>query len=136
MDKEIEKWVATYLPCQESRLAPPIAPIHEWEVPKAPWSRIHIDLEGPVQGQTFVIMVDAYSNWLKVAIMTNTTAEVVIKVLRKLFSTHGQPDIVVSDNRPQFMANQFDIFLAGQGIRHTLSVPGHLATNGQVGRMV
>lgn len=66
MDEDITQWVATCTPCQESRPAPPRASIREWESPKGPWSRIHIDFAGPVQGQTFLIIVDAYSKWLEV----------------------------------------------------------------------
>lgn len=57
--------------------------------------------------------------------MTSTTAEAVIKVLRKLFSTHSLPDILVSDNDPQFMATQFKLFLVEQGIHQALIAPFH-----------
>ncbi|XP_032077736.1 uncharacterized protein K02A2.6-like [Thamnophis elegans] len=136
MDREIEEWVATCTPCQQSRPAPPEVPAKEWERPQAPWSRVHIDFAGPVHGRTFLVVVDAYSKWLEVVLMSSTTAEVVIKVLRRLFSKHGLPDILVSDNGPQFTAMQFEIFLAAQGIRHAMVVPFHPASNSQVERMV
>lgn len=58
IDKDIEEWVATCQPCQEFRPAPPRAPTQEWETPKSPWSRIHIDFAGPTQGKMFLIVVD------------------------------------------------------------------------------
>ncbi|XP_013911758.1 PREDICTED: uncharacterized protein LOC106540965 [Thamnophis sirtalis] len=136
MDREIEECVATCKSCQESRPAPPEVPAKEWERPQAPWSRVHIDFAGPVHGQVFMVVVDAYLKWLEILLMTSTTAEAVIKALLRLFSTHGLPDILVSDNRPQFTAMQFETFLASQGIRHALVTPFHPASNGQVEKMV
>ena len=37
----------------------------------------------------------------------------------------------MTDNGPQFIANQFKTFLAGNGIVHTLCPPYHPASNGQ-----
>lgn len=112
------------------------APAHKWETLRAPWSRVHIDFGGPFHGQTFMVIVDAYSKWLEIILMFSTTTEAVIKALRRLFSTHGLPDILVSDNGPQFMATQFKLFLAEQGIHHALVIPFHSTSNGQMERMV
>ncbi|XP_060538973.1 uncharacterized protein K02A2.6-like [Pantherophis guttatus] len=68
--------------------------------------------------------------------MPSTTSEAVIKVLRKLFATHGLPDTLVSDNGPQFMATQFEGYLARLGIRHALFAPFHPASNGLAERFV
>lgn len=134
MDRDIAEWVATYNQCQESRPAPHSAPVHEWETSRALWSRVHIDFGEPFYGQTFMVLMDAYSKWLEIILMPSTTAEAVIKVLRRLFSTHGLPDVLVSDNVPQFMATQFELFLAKRGIYHALVPPFH--PNGQAETMV
>ncbi|XP_026530731.1 uncharacterized protein K02A2.6-like, partial [Notechis scutatus] len=131
MDKEIEAWVAKCSRCQETRPNPPAAPILEWETPRGPWSRLHIDLAGPTKGNTFLITVDAYSNWLEVSNMKTTTTDAVTKVLNKLFATHGLPDVIVSDNGPQFTSLEFERFLAERGIRHALTATAHPAANGR-----
>ncbi|XP_026530779.1 uncharacterized protein K02A2.6-like, partial [Notechis scutatus] len=131
MDGQIETWVATCNKCQETRSAPPKAPPTEWETPRGPWSRIHIDFAGPTKGHTFLITVDAYSNWLEVNKMKNTTTEAVVKKLNRLFATHGLPDVLVSDNGPQFTALAFEQYLADRGIRHVLTSPAHPAANGR-----
>uniref|UniRef100_A0A8C6VFG1 Gypsy retrotransposon integrase-like protein 1 n=1 Tax=Naja naja TaxID=35670 RepID=A0A8C6VFG1_NAJNA len=136
IDKMVENWVASCPNCQVVRPAPPHAPTQEWECPRGPWSRIHIDFAGPTRGHTFLVIVDAYSKWLEVILMTSTTTEAVIKQLRKLFVTHGLPDVLVSDNGPQFTFNIFESFLAQQGIRHALTAPGHPSANGRAERMV
>ncbi|XP_060543752.1 uncharacterized protein K02A2.6-like [Pantherophis guttatus] len=136
MDADITEWVGRCQPCQESRPDPPTAPVREWERPQGPWSTIHIDFAGPFHGQTFMVIVDAFSKWLEIKLMKATTTDTVIRELRQLFTTHGLPDILVSDNGPQFTATQFEGYLADLGIRHVLSAPFHPASNGQAERFV
>ncbi|XP_060110491.1 uncharacterized protein K02A2.6-like, partial [Heteronotia binoei] len=63
MDGEIESWVRGCQACQESRPDPPRAPATRWEPSRKPWSRLHLDFAGPFQGQIFLILVDAYTNF-------------------------------------------------------------------------
>ncbi|KRY42841.1 Uncharacterized protein T01_3575 [Trichinella spiralis] len=96
-----------------SRASPPHAPVHKWETSRTPWSRIHVDLAGPIYGKNFLIVVDAFSKWLEVRVLKNTTSESVISCLRQIFSIHGLPDII-----------------------YITSTPFHPSSNGQAERMV
>ena len=80
--------------CQEQSALPPQTPVHPWEVPKTPWTRVHIDHAGSILGHYFLILVDAHSRYLL------TSSEATIKILRHIFSTHGLPHQLVSDNLP------------------------------------
>ncbi|XP_032068551.1 uncharacterized protein K02A2.6-like, partial [Thamnophis elegans] len=136
LDADIEDWVAKCETCQQSRPSPPSSPSREWEMPRGPWSRLHIDFAGPFHGQVFLIVVDAYSRWVEVLLMHSTTSDSTVRALRRLFATHGLPDTVVSDNSPQFTATTFQTFLAELGIRHALVAPYHPASNGRAERAV
>ncbi|XP_058031613.1 uncharacterized protein K02A2.6-like [Ahaetulla prasina] len=136
LDSDIELWIGKCQLCQSSRPAPAAAPVREWDTPRSPWSRIHLDFAGPYQGQTFLVLVDAYSRWVELAQMKSTTAEATIRVLERIFATHGLPDIVVSDNGPQFTSASFQSFLARHGIRHAPTAPFHPAANGRAERAV
>lgn len=68
--------------------------------------------------------------------MSSMTSLTVINALRRLFATHGLPDVVVSDNGPQFTSAEFREFLEANLIRHVTSAPFHPSTNGQAERMV
>ncbi|XP_053230508.1 uncharacterized protein K02A2.6-like [Podarcis raffonei] len=83
-----------------------------------------------------MVLVDAYSKWLEVALMPSTTTEAVIRVLWGLLATQGCPDVLVLDNGPQFTSGTFERYLQGLGIRHALTAPFHPASNGQAERMV
>nr|XP_034954613.1 uncharacterized protein K02A2.6-like [Zootoca vivipara] len=111
MDREIEMWVCTCKACQEVRPEVPRAPIHWWEQSRAPWNRLHIDFVGPYLGKMFLVVVDAYSKWLEVALVPSPTLAAIIKVLRQLFATHGLPGTLVSDNGAAFVSSEFRGFL-------------------------
>ena len=136
LDKDIEDKVKKCVTCQISCPAPPQAPVHPWECPSSPWTRIHIDHAGPFMGKTFLIIVDAHSRWLEVEIVSSTSAEATIQVLRKLFATHGLPEQVVSDNGTAFTSYQFKEFMSKNGIRHSLTSPYHPRSNGLAERAV
>ena len=69
MDEAIEDTVKHCQACQESRPSPPAAPLHPWEWPSEPWSRLHLDFAGPYLGAMYLILVDAHSKWMDVQLM-------------------------------------------------------------------
>ena len=56
--------------------------------------------------------------------------------LRECFSTHGLPDVIVSDNGTAFTSEDFALFLSENGIKHITSAPKHPASNGFAERYV
>ncbi|CAB4045415.1 integrase core domain, partial [Paramuricea clavata] len=77
----------------------------------------------------FLVVVDAYSKWLEVHLMTSTTSTTTIEKLREIFATHGLPATVVSDNG-------IEEFMKRNGIKHIKVSPYHPASNGQAERAV
>lgn len=136
MDAEVEALVKACGACQENRSSPPVAPLHPWEVPDKPWRRIHIDYAGPWMGRMFLILVDAYSKWIEAHAVSSSTSAVTIECLRKSFSQHGIPEIMVSDNGSCFTSEQFQGFAEKNGIRHITSAPYHPSSNGLAERAV
>ena len=68
--------------------------------------------------------------------MELTTAETTIKHLRQIFSTHGLPRQIVSDNGPQFVATSFEQFCKSRGIHHIKTAPYSPRSNGKAERLV
>ena len=71
MDNELEEKVGKCQKCQLSRHLPPKVPLHPWEWPQHPWARIHVDYAGPFMGKMFLLVVDAHSKWMEVAVTGN-----------------------------------------------------------------
>lgn len=136
IDKDIEIVVKTCYECQQTRHSPPVAPLHPWEWPHRPWARLHIDYAGPVDEKMLLVVVDAHSKWLDVAIVTSATSSITIEKLRGMFATHGIPDIIVSDNGTAFTSEEFETFMKLNGIRHIKTAPYHPSTNGLAERAV
>ena len=61
--------------------------------------------------------------------MKSTTAKHTIHELRKIFSAYGATKELVSDNGPQFIAENFQHFLKMKDVKHTLTAPYHPASN-------
>ena len=136
MDSELEETVRQCTECQVNRKTPAQAPLHPWDYPCRPWSRIHIDYAGPYMGKMFLIIVDSYSKWIDSHVMNTSTSQATIEMLRITFSTHGIPDIIVSDNGTNFTSDEFERFIQVNSIRHIRVSPHHPSSNGLAERAV
>ena len=136
MDAELESKVKSCQQCQQNQKSPPAVPMQAWKWPAQPWSRIHIDCAVPIQGKMFLVVVDAHPKWIEVNIVNSATSVVTIQKLRSMFSTHGLPRVVVSDNGSVFTSSEFQQFMVKNGIHHIRTAPYHPASNGLVERAV
>ena len=84
----------------------------------------------------FFVVVDAHSKWPKVAIVSTSSTQITIDVLRSLFARYGLQEQLVSYNGSQFTSGEFEQFTRANGIRHIKSAPYHAASNGQVERFI
>ena len=84
----------------------------------------------------FLIVVDAYSKWIEVETMSDATARSTVHRLRRIFAAHGLPIVIVTDNGPAFIAEEFEQFCLKNGIRHVPTAPYHPSSNGQAERVV
>ena len=136
IDRDIEEQCRSCSSCMAISKDPTKAPLHSWEYPDTPWSRIHIDFAGPFLGHMWLIYVDAYSKYSGVIRMKNTIAAETTDKLINLFAQFGLPKQIVSDNGVQFTSGEFDEFCKRYGIHHIRSAPYHPATNGEAERFV
>ncbi|KAL5491807.1 hypothetical protein EMCRGX_G017171 [Ephydatia muelleri] len=97
---------------------------------------VHVDFAGPFLGKQFIILVDASTKWLEVGIVASPSSQQAVKFLRSVFSTHGLPDILVSDNGSAFSSSEFEEFVKRNGFRHIRVAPYHPASNGAAERAV
>ena len=135
-DSDIERTVNSCDICRRSRHKPIEAPLQPWSFPDRPWSRVHIDYAGPVMGKMILVVIDAHSKWIEAYTTSGSTSAITINKLKWIFSSHGIPHVIVSDNATGFVSEEFQSFCRRNGIKHVTSAPHHPATNGLAERAV
>ena len=78
--------------------------------------------------------VDYYSRFFEIAHLKSITAEIAISDLKSFFCRHDIPEIVVSDNGPQYSADTFSKFGKEWGFTHQTSSPNYSQSNGKAER--
>jgi transposase InsO family protein len=136
IDAHIEDLVRSCNQCASVAKSPIKSELFSWPKPEKPWERVHLDFAGPLNGYYFLIAVDSFSKWPEVFMMTRTSTTETITALSKLFAQFGVPELIVTDNGPQFTSYEFSNFCASQGIQHLRSPAYHPQSNGQAERFV
>jgi len=136
IDEDIEQFVKRCKNCALTAKAPVKVPLHSWSQPTAPWQRVHIDYAGPLNGEYFFILVDAFSKWPEVIPTQTISAQRTINILQDIFARFGFPETIVSDNGTQFISEKFQSYCLTNGIQHLRCPPFHPSSNGQAERFV
>ena len=136
LDEAIEQTVRACRPCQEVSSKPALALLNPWKWTGTPWSRIHIDFAGPVEGKMILVIVDATSKFIDAHVMSGSSTSATLDKLRHTFALHGIPKCIVSDNGTSFTSEEFKTFCDLNGINHVCVSPFHPASNGLAERTV
>lgn len=136
VDTDFDTRVRVCTVCQEQRKSHVRAPLHPWEWPRQPWRRIHMDYAGPFLGKLFLIIINAHSKWIDAYPVSSTATAATWECLRKSFSVHGFPEMIVSDNGQCFVSEASKDFMTKNGITHVTSPPYHPPSNGLAERAV
>ncbi|CAB4000605.1 Retrovirus-related Pol poly from transposon [Paramuricea clavata] len=120
MDKtELEKCLACQATGQPSQPEPLSTPL-----PNKASNKLKIDFHGPLQtGQYILVILDCYSQFPEVEVLSSISAKSVIPKLDAVFARHGVPSQVVSDNGQPFQGHQFNRYMTKMGIQHNTSTP-------------
>ena len=110
-------------------------PLLPLPLPDRPWARLGMDLL-ELFGKNYLLIVDYYSRWMEVKLLSKLTSFAVIQQIKSVFAAQGIPDVVISDNGPQFANYEFTEFATEYGFTHVTSSPKHPQTNGEAERAV
>ena len=135
LSREIQDLVQQCRTCALHRDNKP-EPLIATPLPNRPWQIVATDLF-QMKGMDYLIVIDYYSRYVKVAAMTKTTkSSEIIRALKSIFARHGIPEQVRSDNGPQYDSAEFSHFAKEWGFKHVTSSPRFPQSNGEVERGV
>lgn len=89
-----------------------------------------------LNGKDFLVVINYYSNYPEIEQLRYTTANDVIHHMKCIFTRHGIPLIVQSDNGPQYSSREFRLFAEQYGFKHTTSSPLYPKANGKAEKWV
>ena len=76
------------------------------DVPERPWQTVGSDLF-ELNGSNYLLVVDYLSAFVELAKLNNTSSASIVNNLKSIFAWHGIPEIVVTDNGPQYSSQTF-----------------------------
>ena len=116
--------------CLAHRPSPAREPLQSHDVPSRPWQVLATDLF-ELNGQAYSVLVDYYSNYVEVDQLPCLSSAQVIRVLSTHFARFGIPEVLVSDNGPQYASAEFADFTRHLDIEHRTSSPTYPQANGK-----
>ena len=135
LGKQLEEMVTYCRKCIEHR-KPNGEPMMPSAVPARPWQVLGTDLFS-LNGRTYLLVVDYFSRFIEISILlVSQKSSETIRALKSIFARHGIPDILRSDNGPQFVSMEFDEFSKEYSFTHVTSSPKMPQANGEPERAV
>ena len=83
-----------------------------------------------------LVCIDHYSRYPEIEIVRSTKAASVILRLDKIFSAHGLPHQIISDNGPSFNSTEFARYMVTLGIQFDHRTPKWPQGNAEVKRFM
>jgi len=130
MATDLKAYISKCDVCMAHRAAPPKETLMPHQFIPRPWSKVGTDL-CELNGRSLFVVCDYFSNYIEVESLNTTTTQAVCKALKILFARYGVPDILVTDNGPQFSSAEFATFTKAWSFEHSTSSPYYPQSNGK-----
>ena len=103
-------------------------PLISSRLPEYPWQIVGTDLF-ELDGVHYQLTVAYFSRYPEVTQLGSTTSTSVIGALKAVFAQHGIPEVVRSDNGPQYSSQEFVRFASLYEFSHITALDSHRATD-------
>ena len=134
ISKDLETEVKKCTACCKAQMQV-TEPLIPTQFPQLPWQRVGTDLFEH-NASNYVLVVDYFSRYIEIAKLSSTDANTVVNHLKSIFARHGIPQVIISDNGPQYSAAVFSKFAEDYGFVHMTSSPKYPQANGEAERVV
>ena len=135
LSKQLAEKVKNCSECCKNQLQR-VEPLIPTQMPELPWQKVDTDLFQWKRNQ-YLLIVDYYCRYLEISkLSSRTTADDIINQTKSIFARHGIPEVVYSDNGPQFRSEAYKQFAAEYQFTHVTSSPYFPQSNGEAERAV
>ncbi|XP_052562525.1 uncharacterized protein K02A2.6-like [Culex pipiens pallens] len=134
MADQITNYVRNCEVCMEFSASQCKPPMTSHQIPEYPFQRVNIDLaEIKQEGKRILMMVtaDSFSDFVEVDLLADTKTKTIVAACKRNFARHGTPQVVVTDNGPQFSNEAWTKFANEWSFKHVTSAPYHAQGNGK-----
>ena len=135
IQEDIETYVQNCVPCMANKSCQQKEKMLHYPVPNKPYEIVATDIF-EWNSKLYLVTVDSFSGWYDFNELSDLKSSTVIQVLKNLFSTHGIPCNLYTDNGPQYTSFQFKEFCQNWSIVHITSSPYYHQSNGLAERAV
>lgn len=135
ISKDIKELTSSCSTCIKYSRQQPKEPLHQHNVPSYPWQKLGSDLFD-YRGSQYLLVADYYSKFPIIRRLNALTSNAVIHHLKSIFAENGIPEVIVTDNGPQYSSQEFKKFCKEWGVDHKTSSPLYPQSNGFSERMV
>ena len=130
MNSQIKEFVSACDICNAFKIRNQKETLVPHSIREYPWAKVGADIFD-FEEESYLIMVDYYSDWIEYDWMKNQTAEEVTELMRKQFSRWGNPEELITDSGSNFNSEHFANFCREKNTTHKLSSPHHHQSNGK-----
>ena len=135
MGGDIKDVVANCPTCQKYQSSTPAEFIYQYESPTYPWQYVSTDLF-TMAGNEYLLIADQYNRSPFIRRLHSTSSTAVIKNIKAIFKERGIPEILYTDNGPQFASREFVYVSKTYTFLRQTSSPHYLQSNGFAERMI
>ena len=131
INKAIKEVVCQCETCTQFQSQNAAAPLTPTPTPSNPWEMCATDIF-MLEGVGHLVVGDFYSKMIFVWCLAagQSNANKVVSLLKEMFSEHGIPKVLRSDNGPQYVSVQFANVCTSWGISHETWSPHYPQSNG------
>ena len=131
MRKDVMDYVQSCVPCLAAIPRNTPVPLEPNFLPERAWQNLHADFKGPIGGNYyFHVLIDQYSKYPEVDIVTSTSFKKLRPKLDRIFSGQGIPETITADNGPPYPSHDMKSYAKEMGFKMELVTPEDPQSNG------
>lgn len=124
IDNEVEEFVKKCKGCTLVSAPSAPEPMQRTKLSSEAWQHIAIDFLGPLpSGHYLFVIVDYYSRFIEIEIMTKIDSIEAIKRLKVIFARFDNPLSITADNGGQFISAEFENYCEINNTRLINTIP-------------